>query len=95
MRKDNQLTEEFLSVSDVAQLCRVTPQTVRDWQRCRDGFPCAYQPGGPGGRLLFKRAEILDFVNGTRQPSADEYGPADLDGLEDVSEPKKNERDPG
>ena len=46
-----ELTRQFLSLSEFSKVTGLSPATIR--RRVRDGSIQAYQPGGPGKKLLF------------------------------------------
>ncbi len=54
-----QLDPEYLTTDEVAQLCRITPATVR-WRRHVGIGPPGVRVGGR--RVLYRAAEVRDWI---------------------------------
>ena len=47
----------FLTIEEVAELCRVTPLTIHRWRKDKPSFPNPYRPGK---HLLYALDEVVE-----------------------------------
>ena len=66
MTQDNKL---FLTKEEVAELCRVTPQTIVRWGESKPNFPKPYRPGK---HLLYALDEVVGYIKQTNQQNKGE-----------------------
>tara|TARA_R100001530_G_C4217379_1_gene129025 strand:+ start:367 stop:561 length:195 start_codon:yes stop_codon:yes gene_type:complete len=49
----------FLTIEEVAELCRVTPLTIHRWRKDKPSFPNPYRPGK---HLLYALDEVVEYI---------------------------------
>jgi excisionase family DNA binding protein len=59
------MIDEMLSQKDLAKICKVSRGTVYLWVKEKTDFP---QPFKVGRKLLWKKAEIEEYMESTRKP---------------------------
>lgn len=69
---------ELFDLDEAATWLRVTPETLRAWAE-ESKIPC-WQPGGRGGKLLFPRQVIEDWIR--QEACAKVTSPASLSPLD-------------
>jgi excisionase family DNA binding protein len=57
---------EYMTVEEVAELCRTSPETVRYWRHIGKG-PKSFKVGR---RVLFAREDVTAYLDDARQSAA-------------------------
>jgi hypothetical protein len=64
MDENTNIKPDFMTVAEVASLCRVQKKTVYNWNYLGDGPPC-YRPRR--GRILYDRREVEAWLRMSRR----------------------------
>jgi predicted DNA-binding transcriptional regulator AlpA len=60
----------YLTSKDVQAMLFLSRTRIEQLRRADPAFPKAYQPGGPGGQLLFLTADVIAWAESRKSPVA-------------------------
>jgi Helix-turn-helix domain len=60
----------YLTSKDVQEMLYLSRTRIEQLRREDATFPAAFQPGGPGGQLLFLTADVIAWAESRRSPVA-------------------------